>query len=68
MEDNKALGTQTGKVFILDLEGNLIRLLPEYHQSVVKDLSIDECGEYIASCSYQSGTNFTKNTKKGGNI
>lgn len=44
------LGTQSGKVYILDFLGNKIQGFPA-HTSVVNDLCFDIEGEYIGSCS-----------------
>ena len=44
------LGTVNGNVHILDLNGNeIIRLHP--HKKQINDLSLDNTGDYIASCS-----------------
>ena len=45
-----ALGTYDGAVYVLDFYGNLVqRLAP--HTAKVNDISVDDAGEYIASCS-----------------
>jgi hypothetical protein len=44
------LGTASGKVHILDLVGNEIMRL-DLHTSAVNDMSLDEAGEFLATCS-----------------
>jgi vacuolar protein sorting-associated protein 41 len=48
-----ALGTYTGDLFILDLEGNIIKdkIFKGVHEFEINELSIDFSGEYIASAS-----------------
>jgi vacuolar protein sorting-associated protein 41 len=44
------MGTQWGNVHILDFNGNLNRTL-KFHSAGINELSVDDYGEYIASCS-----------------
>lgn len=46
-----ALGTQWGKVFILDHLGNITNSVIPSHTAAVNQISIDSAGEYVASCS-----------------
>ncbi|KAH3763249.1 vacuolar protein sorting 41, partial [Pelomyxa schiedti] len=45
-----ALGTHTGKIFILDFQGNQL-ISFESHDYTVNEISIDGTGHYLASCS-----------------
>lgn len=45
-----ALGTRSGKIFVLDFNGNEIRRFSS-HRSVVNEICVDSSGEFIASCS-----------------
>ena len=47
---SQAMGTQSGNVHILDFNGNLNRTF-KHHTFSINELSVDDCGEYIASCS-----------------
>ena len=49
-----ALGTRSGAVHVLDLNGNEIRRFSP-HSAVVNDVCIDRSGEFVGSCS-QDGT------------
>ncbi|ELR10906.1 7fold repeat in clathrin and VPS proteins repeat-containing protein [Acanthamoeba castellanii str. Neff] len=44
------LGTRTGMVYLLDFTGNMIKKYSN-HSAAVNEISIDETGEYLASCS-----------------
>lgn len=44
------LGTQGGKVHVLDLEGHEI-LKRDLHTQPINDMSLDETGEFLATCS-----------------
>uniref|UniRef100_A0A8D8Q5T3 Vacuolar protein sorting-associated protein 41 homolog n=1 Tax=Cacopsylla melanoneura TaxID=428564 RepID=A0A8D8Q5T3_9HEMI len=47
------MGTEWGRVHLLDHQGNSIKNQPLHHHSVyVSSISIDLSGEYIASCSH----------------
>eukprot|EP01114_Cavostelium_apophysatum_P004970 TRINITY_DN1546_c0_g1_i1.p1 TRINITY_DN1546_c0_g1~~TRINITY_DN1546_c0_g1_i1.p1 ORF type:complete len:976 (-),score=258.51 TRINITY_DN1546_c0_g1_i1:28-2796(-) len=45
-----ALGTHWGVIHVLDFNGDEIKRFPS-HSATINELSIDEYGEYIASCS-----------------
>jgi WD40 repeat protein len=65
-----ALGTHLGYVYILDFEGHTNQQhIFRPHTGSVNDLSIDEYGEYIASCSNDGRPNnhfLTKNRQSRG--
>ena len=44
------MGTRRGNVYILDFNGNMNQAFAK-HNNVVTELSIDDRGEFIASCS-----------------
>jgi WD40 repeat protein len=45
----QALGTHNGAIYILDFNGNQIKVFNS-HSATVNELSIDDSREYIASC------------------
>ncbi len=46
----QTLGTRSGMVFVLDFNGNKIKQFA-CHSLTVNEISVDDTGEYVASCS-----------------
>jgi len=46
-----AMGTEMGTVFIFDFNGNEIRKFNAHPNFPIRDLSIDQAGEYVGSCA-----------------
>ena len=55
------MGTRKGKVYILDFNGNTNQTFSN-HDSAISELSIDERGEFIASCSLSGTYTFPEHT------
>jgi hypothetical protein len=44
------MGTHWGALYVLDFNGNEIKHFNN-HGAPINEINIDECGEYVATCS-----------------